>query len=251
MHLDIWTLLLQAINLGVLLALLRWLFYKPLLAVIDKRQKRVSEALAAAEAARQKAEQESQALTAQRADIAAAREQALEEARQQAETERDALLAQARTDALKTQTEVRQQIDEERQQAGQALLEEASSLAVDLATRLLDHSPTPSGDADFVAALLEHLEATPAEERHSWLGSATPPCITLVCASAPSDATLQQVRDRLTELLDIPVTLAPQTDPELLRGAELHFPHGVLALSWSAELASAQAEMQRAGKAAP
>ncbi len=48
MHLDLWTLLLQAINLAVLLALLRWLLYKPLMAVIDKRQQRIAEALAAA-----------------------------------------------------------------------------------------------------------------------------------------------------------------------------------------------------------
>ena len=34
MHLDLWTLALQAINLAVLLALLRWLLYKPLMAVI-------------------------------------------------------------------------------------------------------------------------------------------------------------------------------------------------------------------------
>jgi F-type H+-transporting ATPase subunit b len=251
MHLDLWTLLLQAINLAVLLALLRWLFYKPLLAVIDKRQQRVNEALSGAEAARQKAEQESQALTTQRADIATAREQALNEARQQADTERDALLAQARTTALGTQAEARQQIEKERQQAGQALLEEASALAVDLATRLLKDSPAPPGDADFVAALLEHLETTPAEERQNWLGSARPPSITLACASAPSEATLQQVQDRLTQLLDTAVTLKPQTNPDLLRGAELHFPHGVLALSWSAELAKAQAEMRRAGKAAP
>jgi F-type H+-transporting ATPase subunit b len=246
MHLDLWTLLLQAINLAVLLALLRWLLYRPLLAVIDARRQRVADEMAAAQTARQAAQDEGKTLAAQRKDLEGEREQVLAEARQQAGVERDALLAQARTAALATQAEARQQIDMERQQAGQSLLEEASSLALDLATRLLDHSPAPADDAGFVDELLDHLEATPAEERQRWLGEATPPAIALVCASTPSETTLQQVNDRLTRLLGIPVTLKPQADPGLLRGAELHFPHGVLALSWSAALADAQVEMQQA-----
>jgi F-type H+-transporting ATPase subunit b len=251
MHLDLWTLLLQAINLAVLLALLRWLLYRPLLHVIDARRQRVDAELAAARTAREAAEEQGKSLAAQRATLDTQREQVLNEARQQAATERDALLAQARTTALGVQAEARQHIDQERQQAGQALLEEASSLAVDLATRLLDHSPAPSSDADFVDALLEHLDATPTDERQRWLGSATPPEVTLVCASTPSEAMRLQVQERLAQRLGTPVTLKPQTDPGLLRGAELHFPHGVLALSWSAELARAQADMQRASRTAP
>jgi F-type H+-transporting ATPase subunit b len=38
MHIDLWTLGLQACNLLVLLALLRWLFYRPVLAVIEARR---------------------------------------------------------------------------------------------------------------------------------------------------------------------------------------------------------------------
>ena len=42
MKLDAWTLLWQVINLVVLLGLLRWLLFKPLLAVIAKRQAAVA-----------------------------------------------------------------------------------------------------------------------------------------------------------------------------------------------------------------
>ncbi|MEZ5703229.1 MAG: hypothetical protein R3E42_16625 [Burkholderiaceae bacterium] len=74
MHIDGWTLLLQAINLAVLLVLLRWLLYKPLMAVIDQRQQRVNEALAAAQREREQAEQERQALATQRAQTSASRD---------------------------------------------------------------------------------------------------------------------------------------------------------------------------------
>ena len=246
MQLDGWTLLLQAINLAVLLALLRWLLYKPLMAVIDKRQQRISEELAAAESARKEAELEMHALAAQRAAIATTREQALSDARKTADAERQALLDSAKAAAQTTQDQALQQIGKERQLASQTLMAEASSLAVDLAARLINSSPTPTGDSDFVNALLEHLNATPAEDRKRWLGDTQPAPVKLVCASTPSEATLQKVQDQLARSLGTDIDLQPETRPALLRGAELHFEHGVLSQSWSAELAAASAEMQPA-----
>lgn len=246
MHLDLWTLLLQAINLLVLLALLRWLLYKPLMAVIDQRQRRVSDELATAKTEREKAEQESLALTAQRAAMDATREQALSNARQAAEAERQALLDSANAAVLASQTEARQQLATERQQASQALMTEASWLAVNLATRLVDSSPTPTGNAEFVEALLRRLDATSAADRQHWLGDTHPTPVTLVCSTPPDDATLQKVKDHLAQSLGGDVDLAHATQADLLRGAELHFEHGVLSQSWAAELAAAQAEMQQA-----
>ena len=244
MQLDGWTLLLQAINLAVLLALLRWLLYKPLMAVIDKRQQRIASELAEAVQARQQVEQESQALASQRAAIDSDREHVLSEARQSAEAERQALMASGEAALKSQQSEARQQLDTERLQASQALLTEAGSLAVDLATRLIHSSPTPLTDNHFVDALLEHANATPVEERQHWLGATQPAPVTLVCASAPSEATVQKVKDQLSRLLGTEVHLQSETLPALLRGAELYFEHGVLSQSWSAELAAARATMQ-------
>jgi F-type H+-transporting ATPase subunit b len=246
MQIDGWTLLLQAINLAVLLGLLRWLLYKPLMAVIDKRQKQIGDELASAEATRLKAEKENEALKAQRAAIDTTREQTLSQARQSAEAERQALLANAKAAVLADQTEARQQIDKERQRAGKALLTEASAMAVDLATRLVSSSPAPLDDAAFVDALLERLKATPAEDRQHWLGGTVPAPVTLVCASAPSEALLHKAQTQLTQALGVDVALRGESQPALLRGAELHFEHGVLSQSWAAELANAESEMQRA-----
>lgn len=250
MQIDFWTLLLQAINLAVLLALLRWLLYRPLLGMIDARRQRVADELATVKAAQQAADQRAQSLNEQRTAFDAEREQLLKVARQQANAEREALLTQARAGANNMQTEAQRHIEKERLLAGQALFDEASTLAVDLAGRLLKNSPTPQGDPDFVDALLDHLDSIPAAERQHWLGDATEPEITLVCASEPTEAILKQARQRMTHLLGLRVKLQTQTDPALLRGAELHFAHGVLALNWSAELAAARAEMQKAARPA-
>lgn len=248
MKIDFWTLLLQAINLAVLLGLLRWLLYRPLLGMIDARRQRVADELATAKAAQQAADQQAQSLDAQRTAFDAQREQLLTDARQQASAEREALLAQARAATDNMQTEAQQHIEQERFRAGQALVDEASTLAVDLAGHLLKNSPALPGDPDFVEALLDHLATTPPAERQPWLGGAAEPDITLVCASEPTEAMLKQTRQRLTQVLGLPVNLQTQTDPALLRGAELHFAHGVLALNWSAELAAARVEMQKAAR---
>ena len=246
MQIDGWTLLLQAINLAVLLGLLRWLLYKPLMAVIDKRQKLIADDLAGAEAARLKAEKDNEALAAQRGDIDAARERLLSEARQSAEAERLALLASAKAAVLAEQAEARQQLTSERQLASQALLSEASRMAVDLASRLIDSSPTPQGDAAFVDALLDRMTATPAEDRQRWLGNTQPAPVTLVCAQAPDEALLGKVQTRITELMGAEIALRSDIQPDLLRGAVLHFEHGTLSQSWAAELSAAQTDMQRA-----
>ena len=63
MHIDLSTLLLQAINLLVLLALLRWLLYRPLQSVIAARRALVAKELADAS---DKAAQAQQAASANR-----------------------------------------------------------------------------------------------------------------------------------------------------------------------------------------
>ncbi len=120
-------------------------------------------------------------------------------------------------------------------------------MAVDLATRLIDSSPTPLGDTDFIDGLLKHLNATPAQDRQRWLGDTRPTPVTLVSASTPSDATLHKGQRAAQPVPWEPRSpCSAETRPSLLRGAELHFEHGVLSQSWSAELAAARADMQQA-----
>jgi F-type H+-transporting ATPase subunit b len=243
MQIDGWTLLLQAINLAVLLVLLRWLLYKPLMAVIDQRQQRINEALAAAQRELEQAEAERQALAAQHAQAQASRDDWLQSARESAEAERQTLLSQAQTEAQSEQNQARARMAQEREQAEELMVEEAASLAVDLAGKLLAGSPRPPADADFAEALLSQWAAAPEATRQRMAGSAQPVCVTLVCASAPDETTLDRARERLAQSLGRPVELQGQAQANLLRGAELHFEHGVLSHSWAADLAAARSTL--------
>jgi len=245
MHLDGWTLLLQTINVLVLLALLRWLFYRPLLAVIDARRQAADTALAQTTQARADAERQAQALQAERDALKATRAQWEAQAHQAASAERDAALQQARQAADALLADAQRQITRERQDASHALEDEAATLATALAARLLAITPAGPGDTGFVDALLARIEATAPEARAHWFSLDAPKAATLATARPLDDGTWQRVMSQLARLLGDDVQLTPLVDPALLAGAELRCPHGELALHWAGELAAARAALRQ------
>ena len=222
MHIDLSTLLLQAVNLLVLLVLLRWMLYRPLQAVIAARQALVAKELTDAS---NKVAQADQAglLDAARRDAAAEREQLLASARNEAKAQLDA---------------TRAQLISERQQAGDALFDEASGLAVDLAGRLLTH--TPVDDSAFIDSLLAQVATTPEAERARWFAPGNARAVTLCTARALPTAQEDAVRERLRSLLGNNTTLSCTQDSALIAGAELRFAMGTLAQHWAQALQEAR-----------
>jgi F-type H+-transporting ATPase subunit b len=253
MHIDGWTLLLQALNLVVLLALLRWLFYRPLLAVIDARRQALVKAQAQTEALRVQAQASAAELAQQQAEAKAAAELLLQSARNQAAAESEASAYAAKVATEQCLREAQAQIERERVQATQALFTEASALAVELARQLLLH--TPSHDAHFVAPLLDKLAETDPDERQHWFAQGAVRTVTVCTAHAAEadERALIEIRLRQTlgEQLDSPLEIHFDTDPALIAGAELRFAHGVLGLSWAAELRAAQTRLQEATAVTP
>ena len=243
MHLDGWTLLLQAINLLVLMALLRWLFYRPLMRVIDARRAAATEALQRAEAARQAADERAQALDQERAAFEASREALLQAAREQTAREREATQKNAAAEAAATLEAARQRIAGERQEAVRGLFDDASGLACDLAERLL-RSIAPQGDVQLDAAAVDALvaraAATPAAQREAWFAPAAARSVVVVGARPLAHEAKQRTQQALQAALGADLAVSFEVEPALLAGAELRFPHGVLALNWAGELAAAK-----------
>lgn len=141
MHIDGWTLLLQAVNFLILVWLLRRFLYRPVLAVIAERQAATERVRSEAEAARQAAEAARQSLEDQRTALPAERDRLIAAARAEAEAERASLLEKARGEADHALEEVRSRLAEERAQALEALQRHAADLGIRLATRLLRDAP--------------------------------------------------------------------------------------------------------------
>ena len=238
MNIDLSTLLLQAINLLVLLALLRWLLYRPLQAVIAARQALVAKELADASDKAAQTEQAASALASQQQALQAEQASVLDAARRDAAAERDQLLASARLEAKAQLDAARVQLASERQQAGSALFDEASGLAVDLAGQLL--ARTPVDDSAFIDSLLTQVAATPEAQRAQWFAPGSAREVELCTARALAPAAQDTLRTRLQTLLGDSVALTCTHDSTLIAGAELRFALGTLALHWALALQEAR-----------
>jgi len=238
MHIDLSTLLLQAVNLLVLLALLRWLLYRPLQSVIAARRALVAKELADASDKVAQAQQAASALASQQQTLETEQTRLLDAARRDAAAEREQLLASARLEAKAQLDAARAQLASERQQAASRLFDEASGLAVDLAGRLLTH--TPADDSAFIDSLLAQVAATPEAQRAQWFAPGSARNVELCTARALAPAAQDALRERLRTLLDDSVALTCTHDSALIAGAELRFALGTLALHWARTLQEAR-----------
>jgi F-type H+-transporting ATPase subunit b len=130
----IWTI----ITFLVVLLVLKKFAWPQLLASLDEREKRISDALAAAEQARQEAEE---VLQEHRQKIAAAEEEArkiVAEARAAGANVRQTIVSQAREEAERMLDQARTSIESEKRAAIAELRRETANLAVQAAGVLID-----------------------------------------------------------------------------------------------------------------
>ena len=242
MHVDGWTLLLQAINFLILVWLLRHFLYRPVLAVIAERQAATERVRTQADAVRQEADGMRRGVEDARAGLAAERDRLLAAARSQAEAERAALLDHARAEADRLLADARTRLEEERRQALAGLRRQAAALGAEVAGRLLRSAGGNGLDHRLLDAACRSVEELPEAQRRALAGDEAPVPVRLVTA-APLDPA--PWRERLGEALGRPVALEVAEDPGLIAGVELHFPHTVLRHSWKQALAEATEELTR------
>ena len=245
MKFDWWTLGLQTINVLVLLWILRRFFFKPVAAMIARRQDEIRQQSDEAGQAKQQAEQERQALLAERSAIAAERQQVLEQARVEAQTGAAAVLKQAQDDAAARSAASKATLAKERAEAADAVLRAAGELAADIASRLLQRIPAGRLDECFVE---EAYAAIPAPSRHdSPSRNAAHGQITIeIVGSTPFGAAAQEhVKQILCAKLGYTPILEFSADPALLAGVELRIDQTVVANNLAADLRHILEQTQR------
>ena len=242
MSFDWWTLALEAVNFLVLVALLRWLLYRPVLAAIDARQEDIdgkSRAIGEERAAAETYRDEYRAKLDAFDDERLAR---LEEDRGTIDTERREVLERARADADELGQAVRAELGREREDAFAAVREHAVELAVDIASRLLREAQFVGASEPFLERAAEHLMAMPAEERSRLLGVEVPASVRVLTAPPLTAADRQRWAERLSDVLG-DVTLSFEPADELVCGCKLVFASGLLSFAWGPVLEKARAEL--------
>ena len=245
MHLDWWTVALQTINFAVLVWLLHRFLYKPVLRLIDGRKAEVQRQYDEAKATEEKAKVHLAAVEAARAGINAEREALMKSAAAAAEkaSEVHRQLAEREAQALIDGT--RKTLATEREQA----LEEARRAALDLgsefARRILTEVPTQFRAEAWMERIEQSLNGLSKPELEALMSQLKDGgTLTVITASPLSPASADALRSRLSRLLGKGIAIDFQVNPELIGGAELHFPAAVLRCSWQSALATLRTEIE-------
>ncbi len=246
MHIDWWTLALQAINFLVLVWLLSRFLYRPVQRVIAERRalaeaalKAAEEREAAAEEARRKYEEALAQFEAERRKRRAAFEEELE-------AERQKLLAEAEAEAEAIRAAARRRGEAERSRALDEARGDIAALAAALAERILAAAGTACAADEprvqIAAARMALEEMDPAER--AALAAGRERVEVRVITAHPLDAAGRRAwEEALAAMLGGGVETRFEADPALLGGVVLAFPGAELRLAWSDFLAEARARL--------
>src|SRR5579872_4966988 len=162
-----WTFAFQVVNFLILALVLRRFLFKPVAAMVARRQGQIEATARDAESAKRAAEESRTLLDAEGEKIRTEREGKLAEARAELGRERDEGLARARSEAGAILEGARAEIARQRTDAVARLADEAVELAIDLARRLLEQAAGPEVCEILLQRACDHLENLPKERLRS------------------------------------------------------------------------------------
>jgi len=246
MRIDWSTLALQTVNVLILIWILSRFFFRPIMDIVAKRQQEANKLLADAARSRERAAEARDAAAKANADIAGERERILAEARDAAEIEKHNLMKQSADEIAKLHQEAKGAIARERSAAEGAVVEHASTLAIEIARHLLARFRPQDVSILIVQEVCRELLALSPEARQELTSAATighP--IEIVSAAPFSDQEAQQIRAALWKAVgqELPVTF--RSDPEIIGGIELIGRNVIIRNSWRADLDRIRLELTR------
>jgi F-type H+-transporting ATPase subunit b len=157
MHIDLYDLIGTIFNFFVILAILTYFFYKPVINFIDNRREEIARNISDAEQTRAEADK---LLSDYQAQMQASRQEAqqiVDKAIRSGEESRQALLAQSREEAAALLENARKEIRRERDEALRTLRQEVVSLSVQAAGKILGRNITEEDNARIVNQFLDEV----------------------------------------------------------------------------------------------
>jgi F-type H+-transporting ATPase subunit b len=245
MHFDLSTFALQTVNFAILVWLLHRFLYRPVLRIIDARRSEIEKQYAEGKAFEDRAMSRLAAVTAEHSAIAAEREAMLQQAATEGEKLGAERRAQAEREASALLTDAKKRLAAERAQALAEARRAALDLGADMAARLLAQIPGELRAAAWSDRIEQHLAALPEPERTGLSNQLVNGAHLRVVTAAPLTADAAEAwRSKLQRTLGGSIAIEFAVDPQLVAGADLHFPNAVLHLCWQNALTAMRAEIE-------
>ncbi|MGD2025727.1 MAG: F0F1 ATP synthase subunit delta [Methyloceanibacter sp.] len=246
MQIDWWTLVLQVINFLVLVWLSWRFLYQPVKEVIQKRKQLAEHAFAEAEKRRAEAESERQRFEESQAGLAQERQEMLKKVHAELEAERIQILDKARASANDILDKAREATAKEREAAMGEIREDVAALAAELASSLLRQAGPGGPDSVLLERLEKQMNGLPDGERERLRKDLEPAGARLTVVTAVPLKANERARwvDQLGACLGHGNKTDFVTDPEILGGVEVRFPHAVLKSTWADHLRKAEEQIR-------
>jgi len=214
---DWFTIVAQAINFLILVWLLRRFLYKPVLAAIDAREKKVAAKIEAAAARETQAQVETEALRKRNEVFDHERQGLLLKATDEATAERQRLIESARQDSQVLRVKLTQALANERAELGRQLSMQTQAEVFAVARKTLADLSGVSLEERMIDVFITRLRALPVAVNHT-----APARVALVRSAfecPPEGRT--KVESAIREHLGADVAIRFETSPELVCGIEL------------------------------
>lgn len=238
-----WTLVFQIVNFLVLAALLRRFLFRPVTAMVVKRQHEIESAASDVERGRHDAE-ELHARAEKALTLAVeTRDRAVGEGRAQAEREREAVLAQTRGEAQAILDTAKRDVEVEREKVADRMASGAVEIGTVLARRLLGQVVTEPIAEMFLARLCKDLDGLSDEHKGSLLEDIGAQEVVVATAPALGQDAATRWLAEIAARLRSGVGLRIVTDESLVAGAELRFPHRTISFCWRDGIESARKDL--------
>jgi F-type H+-transporting ATPase subunit b len=244
MLIDWFTVGAQAVNFLILVWLLRRFLYKPVLAAIDAREKKVAAKIGDATAQEAKAQAEREELRKRNEAFDREREGLLLKATDEAAAERQRLIESARQDSQQLRVKLTQALANERAELGHQLSMQTQAEVFAVARRTLADLSGASLEDRMIEVFIARLRALPEKQRLALAGAGVDTDAPgAVIHAAPGRAALvrsafdcppaerAKVESAIRECLGANVAIRFETSPEFVCGIELTV-EGVK-LAWS------------------
>ncbi|WP_338468170.1 F0F1 ATP synthase subunit delta [Novosphingobium sp. ZN18A2] len=219
MQIDWWTLVLQAVNLLVLVAILGRFLFRPMARIVEERQAEAQRLLDDAASARDAAQQADREAQARRDSVVIDRKAIVEDARKEAEKQRAALLRDTEAEIARQRSEAAEQITRLKHTENARVGHRANALAIDIAHKLLEGPARGLPVSSFFNGFEKALKALPQPSRDAISGD---PARAELTVARPLDKAEGAMLDAMIKRnLGKQASFTPRVDPALIAGLRL------------------------------
>lgn len=159
LNIDKWDIIWTIVNLLLFFVLLRIFLFKPVLKVMDEREKKIQDDLEGAETAKEESEGLKAQYEAELADVNEEADKIRTEAKNSAEKEKAEIIADAHTEAERLIADAQKTIERDRQEAIESAHNEIAGLAVLTAARLVSNKIDKDSDREYAEQFLSEVGA--------------------------------------------------------------------------------------------